>query len=296
MNHVEFGALVSSLREDIRWTQAELADRSGLGLALIHQVESGQRQGLLGDDLMVRLANALMLTTLERREFLIAASGLAELELLRPPIDGGPPRLDISAYLRELGGHISHMPLPVYVTDSFCDVVLANYCALEYFKPPAELLSDTARVVGGFNEIHYVFHRDSSFRQLIGEQDWDRQALLNVRHFRRRTLRFRSKSYFSALMKQFLDTHSYPYFERYWRKVAFEIHDEPSIPMVRTDPKWDRAFVQTESLLALTPYGELYLHQQLPHNQATAKSVEAMFEKAGEGYAQFAPLPDTRKM
>ena len=295
MNHLEFGVLVASLREDMRWTQAELAERSELSLAIVNGIERGENRALLADDALLQLANGLQLTTLERREFMLAASDVTDKDLLRPDI-GSPGRsFDIETFLLELGRDISVLRLPVFVTDAFCDILLANHCAVAFYDPPASLVGESSRMVGGFNQIQLVFHRDSNFRQLVGEDDWDRLALINIRHFRRRTMRFRHKSYYSALMKQFLNTRKYPYFERYWRKVAFEISDDFSVPIASANARNKHAFVETESLIALTPHGELYLHQLLPVNKATSRRVTGILNRVGSGFTQFAPLPDRRK-
>ena len=295
MNHREFGELVASLRDDLRWSQAELAERAEVGLAAIHEIESGRRKTLLGDDTLIRLANGLLLTSAERREFLLAASGVTELELMRPDIGSRDRRFDVGAFLQQVGEQIGTMRVPVYVTDSFCDVLLVNHLTMGFYDPPENMVFEAGKSAGGFNQIHYVFHRDSNFPAITGEEEWDRIAMINVRHFRKRTLRFRSKSYYSTLIKQFMNPRKYPYFERYWRKVAFEIHDEFAIPAASERPNKDHAYVETESLLALTPYGELYQHQLLPVNAATSKRINEILKQAGQGYLQFARLPDRRK-
>lgn len=294
-NRTEFGVLVACLREDLRWSQAELAERAELGLAALNGIEAGRRADLADGDTLLRLANGLLLTSRERREFLLAASGVEQARMMRPDIGSQQRQFDIAAFLQQLGEHISRLQIPVYITDSYCDVLMVNRCALGFYAPPEGFAEEAARTVGGFNQMHYVFHHDSSFRGIIGEQEWNRLALLNVRHFRWRTLRYRHKSYCSALIKQFLSPRKYPYFERYWRKVAFEIEDDFAIPAAAEHPRRDRSYVETESLLALTPHGEIYQHQLLPANKATARTVQAILKEAGEGFVSFARLPDRRK-
>ncbi|MGE5252061.1 MAG: helix-turn-helix domain-containing protein [Bacteroidota bacterium] len=295
MNRSQFGALVSSLREDIRWTQAELAEKSEVPLGLIKEIEAGRVASLLADDTLIRLADGLRLTTLERREFLLAASGVTDLEIIRPEIDGRASSFDIRAFLQVMGEQIARVRLPVYVTDVFCDILLVNRCTLEFYQPPEGLLSQAAATIGGFNQIHYVFHRDSNFREMNADENWDRLAMLNVRHFRRRTLRFRSTSYYSALIRQFLNTRMYPYFERCWRRSAHEINDYYALDLGTVKPQNDNAYIETESVVAWTPYGELYLHQLLPLSEPTARRIQEIMANVGEGYQEFAQLPDPRK-
>jgi hypothetical protein len=97
------------------------------------------------------------------------------------------------------------------------------------------------------------------------------------------------------LLREFLDNKKYPSFERCWRKILFEGYDDFSLPIQRSEPTDEHSFVAVESLLALTPYGELYMHQILPLNRRTAERIEKISKKVGEGYEQFAPFPDKRK-
>jgi hypothetical protein len=96
-------------------------------------------------------------------------------------------------------------------------------------------------------------------------------------------------------MTEFLDNKKYPSFEKYWRKMMFDDYDDFSVPIKRSGPDYNHSFVAVESLLALTPYGELYLHQILPLNRATSSRIEKILDKVGEGYVTFSPFPDKRK-
>jgi transcriptional regulator with XRE-family HTH domain len=296
MDRIEFGALVASLRQDLRWTQAELAEKSELPQSVIIQVEKGEMKSSLVDDMLLKFANGLLLTSLERREFLMVASGVTTPEMLRPDFEENGRQLDIQAYLKDIGTYIAGIPLPVMVTDSFCDGILANNCITAFFSPSPGIISQLGKSVGSFNLIHSYFHRDADFMQRLDEEDWDRIATITVRQFRLHTLRFRTRSYFSALMKQFLDHRKYPYFERYWRKVAFEFQDSFSAPMVKPKSINDLSYWSTDSFLAVTPYGELYLQQMLPLNKATEKRIRNGFKTSGPGYLSMAPFPDQRKL
>lgn len=295
MNRFEFGALVASLREDMRWTQMELAEKSGVDVSAISNIERGERRTLLKDNMLVKLADGFQLTSMERQEFLFAASGVTELEAVRKENILAKKQFDPQSFLREMGEHIACITLPVLVTDAFCDILLVNNCLIEFYGAPSALLQNANEIVGGYNIMRYIFDPLSNFSELIGDDSWERLALINVRYFRRRTLRVRSKPYFSSLMKELLNNKKYPSFERYWRKMLFESYDDFSLPIQRSDPNDAHSFVSVESLLALTPYGELYLHQTLPLNKKTAKRIEKITNQAGEGYMQFALFPDKRK-
>ncbi|MDO9303430.1 MAG: helix-turn-helix domain-containing protein [Anaerolineales bacterium] len=295
MNRFEFGMLVASLREDMRWTQLELAEKSGLDVSVISNIERGARRTLLKDNMLLKLADGLQLTTMERQEFLFAASGVPESDAVRKGNHHARIHFDPESFLREQGEHIGCIALPILVIDSFCDILLANHFALEYYNTPVTLMKDADDVVGGYNMMRYVFHARSTFQDGYKEDEWEIQALVNLRHFRKRTMRVRSKPYFSILLKELLNNKNYPSFERYWRKMLFESFDYYSAPIGKPDPDNDNAVVGLESHLAVTPYGELFLQKLLPMNKKTSKRFEEIMTKVGEGYMPFAPFPDKQK-
>jgi transcriptional regulator with XRE-family HTH domain len=295
MNRYEFGALVASLREDMRWTQQELSERSGVDISAISNIERGERKTLLKDNMLVKLADGLQLTSMERQEFLFAASGVTELDTVRKEPIRVKKQFDPAAFLKETGEHIACITLPVLVTDAFCDILLANHCLIDFYGVSPELLQNADTIVGGYNTMRYIFDPLSNFPEILGNDSFERLALINTRYFRRRTLRVRSKPYFAKLLKELLDNKKYPSFERCWRKILFEEHDDFSLPIQRSDSDNAHSFVAVDSLLALTPFGELYIHQILPLNRKTAERIEKISKKVGEGYEQFAPFPDKRK-
>lgn len=295
MNRFEFGILVASLREEMRWTQLELAEKSGLDISIISNIERGARRTLVKDNILVKLADGLQLTTMERREFLFAANGVTETDVVRKENPRDKARFDPASFIRETGEHIGCIPMPVLVIDSFCDVLLANYCALDYYNTPESLMNETHLVPDGYNMMRYIFHADSTFQDTANVNLWETLALINLRHFRRRTMRIRHKPYFAALMKEFRNIKNYPTLERYWHKMLFESFDYYSVPIGKPDPESSNAIVGVESHFAVTPYGELFWQQIIPMNKKTTKRFEKIMSTVGEGYQQFAPFPDKRK-
>lgn len=295
MDRFEFGMLVASLRDDLRWTQFELAEKSGLDVSVISNIERGARRDLLKDNILVKLADSLRLTTLERQEFISAASGVSYAGMIRREDEKAKLNFDPKTFIDELGEHIGRITLPVLVTDAFCDILLVNHCLLEYYSAPPALLETVRDTLEGFNQMRYVFHADSNFRSLVGEHEWEKFMLINARYFRRRSLKMRSKPYFKSLLSEMLDNKKYPAFERCWRRMVFESNDDFYIPFEKASEENDHAFVSVESLLALTPYGDLYLQQLLPLNRKTAQRIDRILDRVGQGYVKFAPFPDERK-
>ena len=142
MNRFEFGMLVASLREDMRWTQLELAEKSGVDVSAVSNLERGARRTLLKDNMLLKLADGLQLTTMERQEFLFAASGVSESDAVRKDDHRAKIHFDPESFIRAQGEHIARIAAPILVTDAFCDILLANYFALEYYNTPATLLQE----------------------------------------------------------------------------------------------------------------------------------------------------------
>src|SRR3972149_370772 len=84
MNRKEFGQLLSTLRQDMGWTQFQLAEYAQVDEAVVSQMERGVKK-YFEPELLFQLANALQLTTLERREFFLAVSGLEQKQMVRQP-------------------------------------------------------------------------------------------------------------------------------------------------------------------------------------------------------------------
>src|SRR6188474_3219904 len=82
MNRKDFGELLSALRQDLDWTQFQLSEYADVDEAVISQIERGVKK-FFEPDLLFCLANALQLTTRERREFFLASSGLDQKQIVR---------------------------------------------------------------------------------------------------------------------------------------------------------------------------------------------------------------------
>ena len=298
MNRLEFGVLVASLRDDLHWTQLELAEESGLDFSVISNIERGERRGLLKDGMLLKLAAGLRLTTLERREFLFAASGISERDVLRSDNDITPTNFSAKALIENTKFFISRQQVPFFVTDAYCDILLTNLCAVGFFQLPPSLISTASDIIGGFNMMRVLFDPASNFREMVGD-DWEKLALLNLRYFRRTTLRYRAKPYFANLLKEFLNVKKYPLFDRYWRKMLADYSDEFAFHATYTMKSLEYgkiAYAGVESFLAMTPYGELYANHYLPLDDNAAKAFNKIFRMCGEGYIEFAPFPDERKL
>ena len=295
MNRFEFGILVASLRNDLHWTQKTLSEKSGVDISVISNIERGERRTLLKDNIHMKLAQGFRLTSLESLEFMLAASSVAEDEKLRTKRGHPKDKFDAAAFLKEAGGQIARIKLPVFITDSFCDALLANRCARNFHNIPPVMIQSAGATIGGYNLMRFIFDANSGFPAVIHNDDLERKALVNVRYFRRRTLRVRHKPYFARLLNELLDNKKYPSFERCWRKVLFEEFDDLSLPIETVREDDANSFLSIDTLYAATPFGELYMHTLLPLNQKTSDLMEGLSKSSGEGYELFAAFPDERK-
>ncbi len=294
MDRKEFGELLSSLRQDMGWTQFQLAEYSGIDDAVISQIERGVKK-YFEPELLICLANALQFTTLERREFVLAASGLSEKKMVRQPSVGMAtdvfnPR-KIAERMIRLTGEIR---LPAFLIDVYNDVVAANYIMLAFYNVPPSMIVTAASIPGGYNTTRLNFGRESLARALVTDS-WDEYALNSMRSFREVSLQYRAKPYFKYLMRAFRNPVEYPYFDRFWKLVSSteqdkEVNvDEFSYEHIQYGPL---TYVASTTTAAMTSFGNLFLVQNLPLDQHTEDVFNQLKQEAGIGVVRFAPWPD----
>ncbi|MGE5462907.1 MAG: helix-turn-helix domain-containing protein, partial [Syntrophothermus sp.] len=219
MNRRDYGELVAALRQDLGWTQFQLAEYAGLDSAVISQIERGVKR-FFEPDLLFCLANALQLTTLERKEFIFAASGLDENQIVRQPSEAmATDGFDARKILERMISLVGQIRTPAYLCDVFGDVVAANNMMLGLYDVTPSMIDSAARLPGGYNTTRLNFGRDSLSRMQILDH-WDDYALNAMRAFRESTLRYRAWPYFKYLIKVFRNPSEFPFFDRYWKLVS----------------------------------------------------------------------------
>ena len=190
MNRRDFGELVAALRQDLHLTQFQLAENSDLDNAVISQIERGVKK-YFEPELLFQLANAFQLTTLERREFLLAASGLDQKEIVRQP--SAVMSTDVFNIRRALDKMVEltgQVRLPAFLADVYGDVIATNNIILLFFKAPAEYIQMASQTPGGYNTTRFNFGRDLVGRNNVID-NWDQYALNSMRSFRENSLRYR---------------------------------------------------------------------------------------------------------
>ena len=292
MNRKEFGQLLSTLRQDMGWTQFQLAEYAQVDEAVVSQMERGVKK-YFEPELLFQLANALQLTTLERREFFLAVSGLEQKQMVRQP--SAAMATDVSNVRRildkmiELAGQVR---LPAFLCDVYGDVIAANKIIWLFFKIPPALLEDADRVPGGYNTTRFNFGKDLMARSHIVD-NWENYALNSMSAFRENSLRYRAKPYFKYLMKIFRNPIEYPLFDRYWKMVSSVEQDNAANMDYFSYHHAEFGEIEyiSSSTISITSFGELFLIQYLPLDGHTSQVFEQLAQQAGHGAIHFAPWP-----
>ena len=227
MNRQDFGQLIASLRQELGWTQFQLAEYAEMDENALSTIERGAKKHL-DPELLLRLANALQLTSLERREFFLGASGIEQEHLVRQPGPNTPTQVfDPQAVINDLLGLIRQIQLPVYLGDAFGDILAFNQSLLEIFQVDPATLKALTLAHEGFSNLHFVYGTLQS-QQALGKE-FSETAIRAIRAFREGSLRYRSKPRYIQLNREFRDRKKYPLLERYWRRTHTLENDKESM-------------------------------------------------------------------
>ena len=292
MNRKDFGELLSTLRQDLDWTQFNLSEYANVDEAVISQIERGVKK-FFEPELLFNLANALQLTTLERREFFLASSGLDQKQIVRQPSAAMTTDVfnlrKILEKMIELTGQIR---LPAFLCDVYSDVIATNQIVLSFFKVPPAFVGEADRIPGGYNTARFNFGKDLMARSHILD-NWDNYALNSMRAFRENSLRYRAKPYFKYLMKVFRNPIEYPLFNRYWKMVSSVEQDKEANMDYFSFHHNEFGDIKytSSSTVSITSFGELFLVQYLPLDVRTSQLFDDLAQQAGSGITRFASWP-----
>ena len=288
MRQVDFGRLIASLRKEHEdedgypWSQAVLAQQFNLVLGaevfnehIVGKIERGQR-GLDREEL-VALATALQLTSGERKEFFLAASGIDNESIARQDNDPGE-------VLMQLVDRMKHVRLPAHIMNCYCDIVALNLSMVELldlqrFGHRPDRLEATPFP---FNKVLYAFSDEAEehLGRLMGEQ-WSGHLYESMILFRTASLRYRSTEYFQSLLKELKKSLR---FRHHWRDVYFEEKDHfvETRQMYFDSPKWGPVSYFPAYLTAVTSAGELHLCVYAPTTSETAEVFMEIHRRCGD--------------
>jgi transcriptional regulator with XRE-family HTH domain len=293
MDREEFGELIASLREELGWTQAQLAERVDADNATISNMERGAKKHF-DPDLLHSLANAFGLTRAERQQFFLAASGLDEKKMMRP-VDGYSPErsYDAAEQLEGLIHLVGRMRIPCFLVDVYQEIIAANAIIMELLKFPVDKVEELRKIPGGLTAV-WLVHGEGGPVQATASEQWETFAINNLRVFRESSLRYRARPYFKYLMQAFRDPAKYPTFDRYWRLLSTLEEDEEAgaNQYAYTHPDHGRLAYHVFSSLNTTPYGELYVYQLMPTDEHTTDTFEDLARRPGTRAYRMAPWPE----
>lgn len=293
MDRKEFGTLVAMLREDMGRTQFQLAEYAGIDVAVVSQIERGVKKHF-DPELLFNLANQFHLTTIERREFFFAASGVTQQQTIRQPSAAlATDTIDANKVLGKMVHILEQLRLPAFIMDVYSDVLAVNRIAGVFFQVTPAMMEGAPNTPGGYSSVRMMFGKELTLRSKIVE-NWDEYAIGSMRFVRENSLRYRSKPYFQYLMKAFRDPAEYPLFDRYWKLVSsFEQDREANVDIFcYTHADFGQLMYATTTTVSITPHGELFLNQYLPLDDATRSLFEKLAEQTGYGViAPLAPWP-----
>lgn len=293
MNRREFGQLLAALRQDLGWTQFQLAEFSELDIAVISQIERGVKK-TFEPHILFRLANALQLTTSERREFILASTGLDESQIVRQPaMSVTTDTHNLRKMLDRLVAMTGEILLPAFLCDVYGDVLAVNSIMLAFYNIPPVMFETAASIPGGYNTVRVNFGKDMVGRTRVLD-NWEQYAVNSMRTFRENSLRYRYKPYFKYLMKAFRNPAEYPFFDRFWKLVSSMEEDKAGNVdyFAYHHAEFGNLKYIASATTTSTSYGELGLYYYLPCDTHTDTIFTQLKETAGADVVRLASWPE----
>jgi transcriptional regulator with XRE-family HTH domain len=292
MDRKEFGKLVAALRGDRGWTQFQLGQYAKLDAPAVSQIERGVKK-ILDPGSLVRLADVFQLTTLERKAFFLAATGIEARQMVRAasavPVSDGTQEQQV---LNRMVRLVESLRAPAFLLDVWSDVLAINYTAFAFFQIPLEMMANAALIPGGMNVVRLIFGKDFAARTHF-LNNWDYIATSTMRFFRESSLCYRATPYFQYLMRAFRDPEEYPLFDRYWRMIsALEQDREGNFDHFSYDhDTFGHLSYAVATTTSVTPQGELLMNQYTPTDDATREVFDRLAAQSGVGVILGAPWP-----
>lgn len=292
MNRSQFGILVASLRQDKGWTQSQLSTYARIDIAVVSQIERGVKK-YMEPELLLKLADAFQLTTIGRREFFLASTGIEGGKMVRQPSAAiQTDTISTERALAKMVELLGKLRSPAFLQDVYSDILAVNYAAVQFFRVPPGMVENAASVPAGFNLMRLVFGKELVAKvQFLN--NWDDFALSTMRFFRTASLRYRSNPYFQYLMKTFRDPAEYPLFDRYWRAAtSIEQDRDGSYDQFSYDHSaYGHLSYAVITVTSVTAHGELLLNQYVPTDDTTKSIFGRVLAESGAGVIPLAPWP-----
>lgn len=265
MKPKQFGKIVKSLRVELldyqsggMWTQRKLADATNLSERTIGAIERGERTNITDDEIAL-LADALLLSTMERQEFFNATRSL----------DGMASRIEPGKPLEYLWQLLEKAIFPTYLVDPFFNLIGMNNTIMAFHGwTDASIEAELQRENGG-NLISRMFQTEGVLRSSAGPK-WVSiiSAFLSI--FRFTSLRYRHTDTFDTLLTHL---HTRPDFSQIWQETRQHQSDLFSMVIHFDYVHRHHGSVAYAATIAptVTNMGELYFISHAPLDRVTTE-------------------------
>ena len=290
MNRTEFGKLLAVLRKQHRdahdnlYTQAKLAEATGLSEVVISNLERGSKEKL-DPDILLKLANAFKLTTQERKEFLLAASHIDQGQIYRTD------HL-VQRVLDALVPILEQLHTPAYISDGFGDLIYVNPIALAVYNLPVHVFQNTpSDQPTRYNLMRLLFAPEFAAQRNMLEATWPAFAQQTMSLFRVACFRYQAHPYFrEQLLPELTNA---PLFRQFWQASRAEKDDlfTNFSEITLNHPEWGPLRFVSSPLRANTLFGDLTLYAFHALGAETAEICFKIAEKVGTSAIPLAPWP-----
>ena len=287
MYRKQFGKLVAALRQEQideqmrRWTQETLGKSTGLGPRIIAAIEQGQRDP--DPETVGKLAGAFQLSTAERHEFFMVASGVGEI---LPTSSTGSSQEALGVVLSAM----QQSTLPAFVHDDYGDLIAANATVLNLTGLSRRVFeSGDTFVAGRFSTMRAIFDPALGYEGLLGGR-WSEVALQQMHFFRRISLKHRATPHLIATLGELNRVAS---FRRLWVDAGL-VRPALDSNMIRYQhPHRSGQIVRYLGVAAAnrTPWGLLYLATFVPQDASTHDLFTRLYQQDSESTERFADWP-----
>ena len=286
----EFGRLVKALRiehEDIerggRWSQERLAQEANLTKALVGNIERG-KVAKISANVLMRLANALHLTSGERKEFFAAASGIPNTDLMRSDVL-------LEDRLDEMFQIIKHQFLPAIMIDSYGSILALNPMLLALYDLQLPEVAPLLMRDHPLNIMEFLYneHLERSHKLFANWDEWAYQVIMMYRVV---CFRYRAEPYFEELLKRFK---MQPRFRIPWSSVTYGAYTQGRDHVLDTatghldHPRVGPVQFTTSTITSLTAGHDLILYNVMPIDAVTFDAFGKLRVEAGRGVIKLLP-------
>ncbi len=257
MDRKNFGKLIISLRlenidlRDTPWSRQKFAKEANIYPEILSNIEIGRRT-TIQPDLLISMANALKLTSAERREFFMAAADIDE-ELTYHKTE--TPKKALEDLLAMMG----KLRQPALIVDPYFDIVAINQMSMDGYRiNPGSFSNSAANPAISCNLMRFLFSSEFNAQKAAFGAHKEKLDANIVSLFRAASLRYRTTKYFENLYPQLLELSefkSHIHRKRQWP----EEHYTDNIFFYLKHPQMGEIRVASMSVSASSTAGELRL-------------------------------------